>query len=61
MTMMAQLNVRVPEDLKRIVRYVTMMRGDSLSDVVREALENYLIESDEEIKALARHAAKKTK
>ena len=46
MAMTEQLNVRVPKDLKRIIRYVTMMRGDSLSEIVRMALEDYLAESD---------------
>lgn len=57
----AQLNVRVPRDLKKIAWYVARMRGDSLSEVIRGALEDYIAQSDEEIRELARRIDEKAK
>ena len=58
---MVQLNARVPQDLKRAARLAALAKGKSLSAVIREALEDFVAQSDEEVKELARHIDEKAK
>ena len=44
-----QLNARVPEDLKKAAQLAALMRGQSLSAVIREALEDYVTQSNKEV------------
>lgn len=40
--MAVRLSVLVPEDLRRQVKASAAIRGESISDIVREALEDYV-------------------
>ena len=44
-----QLNARVPRELKKAAQLAALMRGQSLSAVIREALENYVAQSNKEV------------
>lgn len=44
-----QLNARVPEDLKKAAQLAALMRGQSLSEIIREALEDYVAQSNKEV------------
>lgn len=45
-----QLNFRLPGDLKRAAQHVAVERGDSLSEVIRVALRDYVDQFSEEAK-----------
>jgi predicted transcriptional regulator len=46
--MLVKLTVSVPDDLRRRAHAVAALRGESLSEVVREALTGYVIEAIED-------------
>ncbi len=45
--MVAQLTVKLPDTLQRQVRAIAARRGETLSDVVRAALESYVAENQD--------------
>ena len=45
---MIKLTVNVPEPLRRRVKAIATLRGESVSDVVRTALETYIAEALDE-------------
>ncbi|MFQ5796534.1 MAG: DUF6290 family protein [Candidatus Bipolaricaulia bacterium] len=46
--MTAKLTIKLPEDLRRRAKAVAALRGETVSDVVRAALEEYVTEALEE-------------
>jgi predicted DNA-binding protein len=46
--MMVKLTIKIPEDLRRQAKAVAALRGETVSDVVRAALETYIVEALEE-------------
>jgi predicted DNA-binding protein len=48
LTMDTRLTIKLPDDLRRRAKAIAALRGESISDVVRTALEEYLTESVEE-------------
>ena len=54
-TVVAKLTINVPEDLRRRAKLKALQRGETISDVVRAALENYVStpESDEDTRIAA--------
>lgn len=46
--METRLTIKLPEDLRRRAKAVAALRGETVSDVVREALEAYIAEALEE-------------
>jgi predicted DNA-binding protein len=46
--METRLTIKLPEDLRRRAKAVAALRGETISDVVREALENFIAEAFEE-------------
>lgn len=54
-TEMIKLTVNVPEPLRRRVKAIAALRGESVSDIVRTALETYIadaLDEAEEIRAV---------
>ena len=49
---MMKLTVNVPEPLRRRVKAIAALRGESVSDVVRTALETYIAEALDENEAI---------
>ena len=49
-----QLNLRLPEDLKREAQHIAVERSDSLSEVIRAALRDYVAQSSEGTKQAIR-------
>ena len=46
--MAVKLTIKIPEDLRRQAKAVAALRGETVSDVVRIALEKYIVEALEE-------------
>jgi predicted DNA-binding protein len=49
-----KLTIKLPENLRRRAKAIAALRGETISDVVREALENYIddaMEEAEDVKA----------
>jgi predicted DNA-binding protein len=46
--MAVKLTIKIPEDLRRQAKAVAALRGETVSDVVRTALEKYIAEALEE-------------
>lgn len=46
--MITQLTIKIPEELRRRTKAVAALNGETISNVVREALQNYILESMEE-------------
>lgn len=46
--METKITVKVPNHLRRRAKAVAALRGETISDVVREALEAYIVEATEE-------------
>jgi predicted DNA-binding protein len=46
--MEAKLTIKLPDELRRRARAVAALRGETVSDVVRAALEQYVAEALEE-------------
>lgn len=44
--MIVKLTINVPDELRRRARAIAALRGETVSDVVRAALENYVEESE---------------
>jgi predicted DNA-binding protein len=42
------LTIKLPEELRRRTKAVAALRGETISDIVREALQNYTAEAMEE-------------
>jgi predicted DNA-binding protein len=47
-TMDTRLTIKLPDDLRRRAKAIATLRGESISDIVRTALEEYLTESIED-------------
>ncbi len=43
-----KITVKLPDQLRRRAKAVAALRGETISDVVREALEAYIVEATEE-------------
>jgi antitoxin component of RelBE/YafQ-DinJ toxin-antitoxin module len=43
-----KLTIKIPEDLRRQAKAVAASRGETISDVVRTALEKYIVEALED-------------
>jgi predicted DNA-binding protein len=43
-----RLTIKLPDDLRRRAKAIATLRGESISDIVRSALEEYLTESIED-------------
>jgi len=48
LTMDTRLTIKLPDELRRRAKAIAALRGESISDVVRTALEEYLTESIED-------------
>jgi predicted DNA-binding protein len=46
--MTVKLTIKIPEDLRRQAKAVAALRGETVSDIVRTALEKYIVEALEE-------------
>jgi predicted DNA-binding protein len=46
--MLTKLTIKLPEELRRRAKAVAALRGETVSDVIREALQNYIAEAFEE-------------
>jgi predicted DNA-binding protein len=46
--MLTKLTIKLPEELRRRAKAVAALRGETVSDVIREALQNYIAEAMEE-------------
>ncbi|MFL5806056.1 MAG: DUF6290 family protein [Roseiflexaceae bacterium] len=46
--METRLTIKLPEDLRRRAKAVAALRGETVSDIVREALEYFIAEALEE-------------
>jgi len=46
--MLTKLTIKLPEELRRRAKAVAALRGETVSDVIREALQNYIVEAFEE-------------
>jgi predicted DNA-binding protein len=46
--METRLTIKLPDDLRRRAKAVAALRGETVSDIVREALENFITEALEE-------------
>jgi predicted DNA-binding protein len=44
----AKLTIKLPDELRRRTKAVAALRGETVSDVIREALQNYIAEAMEE-------------
>ena len=44
----AKLTIKLPEELRRRTKAVAALRGETVSDVVREALQDYIADAIEE-------------
>ncbi len=45
--MVVQLTIKLPEQLRRQARAIAAMRGETVSDVLRSALETYVAENQD--------------
>jgi predicted DNA-binding protein len=50
--MLTKLTIKLPEDLRRKAKAVAALRGETVSDVIREALKAYINEALEEAEDL---------
>jgi predicted DNA-binding protein len=46
--METKLTIKLPEELRRRAKAVAALRGETVSDVVREALQDYIADAMEE-------------
>ena len=47
--MLTKLTIKLPEELRRRAKAVAALKGETVSDVIREALQNYIAEAFEEV------------
>ncbi len=47
--MITKLTIKLPDDLRRRAKAVAALRGETVSDVIREALQSYIAEALEEM------------